>query len=406
MLAYYKYLNIMLAIILQGVAMNDEITGKAKGGIARANSLSSEERKEIAQKAANARWSKPKVENEEKPKVFSIVEDANRLSFNNNGKEIQFRFDSSDQSIWATLQNIADLFEVDTSNTSKHIKKIYKEQELEEDSTMVKITIVQNEGGRNVVRENVVHYNLDLILSVGYRVNSKKAISFIKWATQTLRDFIEQGYVINEKALRESPEKLNKLAAQIRALRSEEKQVYAKVRECFKISSSDYDPSSKQVKSFYALLQDKFHHAVTGMTGSKLQLDRAHHTYDNMGLQTMKGDFPTLEDAKTGKNYLRPNEIYRLHLLSEQFLLFAESTALAGKNMTMESLHNQLDRLLTLNNYPVFGGYTNYIKDEAERHVRMELALYKKRRKIESFGIEYNEEALAAGEYDDILIDD
>ena len=395
----------MLAYNLCGDDMKDEITGKAKGGIARANSLSSGERKEIAQKAAKARWSKPKVKDEDKPKVFSIVEDANRLSFNNNGKEIQFRFDSSDQSIWATLQNIADLFEADTSNTSKHIKKIYKEQELDEDSTMVKITIVQNEDGRNVVRENVVHYNLDLILSVGYRVNSKKAILFRKWATQTLRDFIEQGYVINEKALRESPEKLNKLAAQIRALRSEEKQVYSKVRECFKISSSDYDPSSKQVKSFYALLQDKFHHAITGMTSSKLLMDRAHHTYDNMGLQTMKGDFPTLEDAKVGKNYLKQEELYRLHLLSEQFLLFAESTALAGKDMTMESLHNQLNRLLTLNNYPVFSGYTDYIRNEAEQHAKIELGLYKKRKKIESLGYEYNEESLAAGEYDDLLID-
>lgn len=148
-----------------------------------------------------------------------------------------------------------------------------------------------------------------------------KRLSNFASGQQTLRAFIEQGYVINEKALRESPDKLNKLAAQIRALRSEERQVYAKVRECFKISSSDYDPSSKQVRTFYALLQDKFHHAVTGMTGSKLVMDRAHHTYKNMGLLAMRGDFPTLADAQSGKNYLHPEELYRLHILSEQFLL-------------------------------------------------------------------------------------
>lgn len=227
-----------------------------------------------------------------------------------------------------------------------HYPNIYKDEELQEHATSSKMELVQIEGDRKVTRPNVNYYNLDVILSVGYRVNAKQAILFRQWATQTLRTYIEQGYVINEKALRESPEKLNKLAAQIRALRSEEKQVYAKVRECFKISASDYDPSSKQVKTFYALLQDKFHHAVTGMTGSKLLLDRADYKDDNMGLQSIKGASPTFDDAKTAKNYLLPPELYRLHILSEQFLLFAESTALTDKKMTMGSLHNQLDRLL------------------------------------------------------------
>jgi hypothetical protein len=207
------------------------------------------------------------------------------------------------------------------------------------------------------------------------------------------------------KALRESPEKLNKLAAEVRALRSSEKQVYAKVRECFKISSSDYEPNSQQVKSFYALLQDKFHHAVTCMTSSKLVMDRADHLTDNMGLKTIKGKLPTLDEVQTGKNYLRREELYRLHLLSEQFLLYAESTALSDRKMTMKSLHNQLDRLLTLNDYPVFGGYQDYIKDEAMNHAKRELILYKKRIKIEAFGIPYDEESLAAGEYDDLLLE-
>ena len=125
-----------------------------------------------------------------------------------------------------------------------------------------------------------------------------------------------------------------------------------------------------------------------------------------MGLQTMKGDEPELTDAQTGKNYLRSDELYRLHLLSEQFLLYAESTALAGRKMTMRSLHVQLDRLLTLNDYPVFEGYQDYIKEEAMSYARIELGLYKKRKKIEAMAIEYDEEALALGEYDQLLIDD
>ena len=329
-----------------------------------------------------------------------------RLSFTDDDADVELRFDPHDQAIWATYQNIADVFGVDYSTIRKHIKNIYEDGELEKSATQAKIALVQNEGGREVVREGVLHFNLDMIISVGYRVNAKRAVKFRQWATRTLTAFVEQGYVINEKALRESPEKLNQLAAAIRALRSEEKQVYAKVRECFKLCSSDYDPGSKQVRSFYALLQDKFHHAVTGMTSSKLILDRASHNADKMGLQTIRGDFPTLDEAKTGKNYLKSEELYRLHILSEQFMLFAEGTALAKRPMTMDSLHSQLDRLLVLNDYPVFSGYEDYIKDEAISHAKQELGLFKKRQKIEALGYEYSEEALASGEYDEFLIDD
>ena len=325
--------------------------------------------------------------------------------FSDEGAEVSLRFESEDQSIWATSQNIADLFGVDVSNARKHIRNIYADEELEKSSTKAKFASVQIEGGREVVRQDVAHYNLDMILSVGYRVNAKRAIKFRQWATKTLKAFIEQGYVINEKALRESPDKLNKLAAAVRALRSEERQVYAKVRECFKICSSDYDPTSKTVRSFYALLQDKFHHAVTGMTSSKLILDRANHKSENMGMQSIRSGSPTFEEAKIGKNYLNNEELYRLHLLSEQFMLYAESTALTRKPMTMDSLHAKLDALLIFNDYPVFSGYEDYIKEEAVSHARQELGLYKKRKKIESLGYEYDEDALAAGEYDELLIE-
>lgn len=335
----------------------------------------------------------------------SLDENKNVLTFSDDGVSTDVRFDPSDQSMWVSAKEMAALFGSSYSNIKRHISNIYKDEELDKRSTIAKFAIVQSEGGREVLRSDVEHYNLDMILSVGYRVNAKKAVAFRKWATRTLRAFIEQGYVINEKALRESPEKLNQLAAKVRALRSEEKQVYAKVRECFKLCSSDYNPSSNEVRSFYALLQDKFHHAITGMTSSKLILDRANHRENGMGLLSIRGDFPTKEEVKAGKNYLSSEELYRLHILSEQFLLYAESTALAKKEMTMSSLHGQLDRLLILNDYPVFDGYTDYLKDEAVRHAALELGLYKKRKKIESLGIEYNEEALAAGEYDELLIE-
>lgn len=311
---------------------------------------------------------------------------------------IAFRLDPGTETIWATQAQMAELFQTDVSGISRDIKGIFDSGELVEKSNLQKLQIAG-------VAKPTTLYSLDVVISVGYRVNSKAATRFRQWATGTIKAFIEQGFVVNERALRESPEKLNRLAAQIRALRSEEKQVYAKVRECFKVSASDYEPSSKEVKRFYALLQDKFLHAVTGQTASKLVLDRANHREENMGVRAFAGKLPTLAEAKTGKSYLLSEELYRLHLLSEQFLLYAEARALAGQKMTMKSLHSQLDRLLTLNDYPVFEGYKDFLRDDAERHARQELTLYKKRLKIESMGVTYDEDALAEGEYDEILMD-
>ncbi|MFW2545674.1 RhuM family protein [Primorskyibacter sp. 2E107] len=311
---------------------------------------------------------------------------------------ITFRLDPGTETIWATQAQIAELFQTDQSGVSRHLKNIFDDGELDAGSNMQKM---HSAGSAKPVQV----YSLDTVISVGYRVNSKAATRFRQWATGIIKAFIEDGYVINDAALRKSPEKLNRLAAELRALRSEEKQVYAKVRECFKISASDYEPSSQQVRTFYALLQDKFLHAVTGQTASKLVLDRADHREDNMGVQTFSGKLPNVAEAKTGKNYLQSEELYRLHLLSEQFLLYAEARALAGQKMTMKSLHQQLDRLLTLNDYPVFDGYRDFLKDDAERHARQELTLFKKRMALESKGVKYDEEALADGEYDDMLLE-
>jgi len=311
---------------------------------------------------------------------------------------IAFRLDPGTETIWATQAQMAQLFETDVSGISRHLRNIFDDGELDPASNLQKVQIAG-------ASKPTTFYSLDAAISVGYRVNSKAATRFRQWATGTLKTFIEQGYVLNERVLREQPERLNELAAKLRALRSEEKQIYAKVRECFKVSASDYDPSDRQVRTFYALLQDKFLHAVTSLTASKIVLDRANHKEPNMGVQIFAGKLPTLAEAKVGKNYLSSEELYRLHLLSEQFLLYAEARALAGQKMTMKSLHQQLDRLLTLNEYEVFEGYKDYLRDEVEQHARQELTRLKQRLKIEAMGLEYDEDALAFGEYDDLLRD-
>jgi len=330
-----------------------------------------------------------------KAKMSSVLEIV-RYASPGESDPVDLRMDSETQSLWATQAQIANLFDTQQQNVSYHLKNIFEENELDQISNTKKFCIAGS-------TKPVTFYSLDAVISVGYRVNSKAATKFRQWATGTLKAYVEQGYVINEHLLRESPDKLNKLAKEVRALRAGEKQIYAKVRECFKISASDYDKSSKQVRKFYALLQDKLLHAVTLQTSSKIVMDRADQLEEKMGLQTFEGKEPKANELMVGKNYLNSDELYRLHLLSEQFLLHAESTALAGKKMTMASLHRYLDDLLRFNDYPVFDGYKNYLKEEAVRHAKQELERYRVRLQVEAKGIEYDELSYLLGEYDEVL---
>jgi hypothetical protein len=303
------------------------------------------------------------------------------------------------ETIWATQRAIAELFDVGVPAISKHLKTIFETKELEENQVISILAITAKDGKTSSIQ----HYSLDAVISIGYRVNSKKATQFRRWATSIIGQYIKDGYIIDEKRLREDPAKLNKLAAKIRELRANEKNVYASVRECFKLAASDYEPSSNEVKSFFALLQDKFHHAVTRMTSSKLILDRANHAEPNMGLESFENTFPTLKEAKIGKNYLREKELYRLHLLSEQFLLYAETTALRGESMTMVQLHKQLDNLLVLNGYPLFDGYQDFLKPVAMDHAECEYKSFIQIEKLKMLGINVDLEDFYNGEYSEQL---
>lgn len=159
------------------------------------------------------------------------------------------------ENVWATQKSISDIFDTDRSVITKHLGNIFSEGELGEDSNVQKMHTAKSS-------KPVKFYSLDAIISVGYRVNSKRATQLRVWASGVLKQYIKDGFVINEELLRSDPNKLNELAVKIRELRSSEKSVYASVRECFKLSASDYEPSSKEVRKFYSLLQDKFHHAI------------------------------------------------------------------------------------------------------------------------------------------------
>ncbi len=302
-----------------------------------------------------------------------------------------------DDTVWMTQKSMAMLFGVNVPAISKHLSNIFDEGELNKESVISKMEITASDG-KNY---DPIHYSLDAIISVGYRVNSQKATQFRIWATGIIKQYIKDGYVINEALLSKDPKQLSKLAAKIRKLRAGEKNVFAQVKDCFRLSASDYEPTSDEVRSFYSLLQDKFHHAITKMTASQLINDRADATKDNMGLISFKDLIPTKREAQTGKNYLEEDEMYRMYLLSEQFLLFAESSALMGKQLTMKQLHNQLDNLLKLNGYPVFDGYKDYIKDEAMKHAESEYETFIELKKLEMLGVDVDYVDYVIGEYDD-----
>lgn len=283
--------------------------------------------------------------------------------FKFDGEEVKLRVDPSRETIWATQDAIANLFGIERSVVTKHIGNIFSEGELEEMNNVQKMHIDKS-------KKPVNSYTLDVILSVGYRVNSKIATKFRQWATQTLSEYIRDGAVLDETRLANNPNLQRKLAEKIRRIRTSEISLYAKVRDVFKESASDYNPEAQAAKTFFAMAQDKFHYAITQKTAAEIRLERAHPLKNNMGLVTFSGERPTFQEANVAKNYLTPDELRALENISEQFLLFAESKAFRGHKMTMEELSFKLNTLLTANDYPVLYEYKQYKKNEADEHVR------------------------------------
>ena len=326
---------------------------------------------------------------------MSNLKNLSSLTYSPDDSDSGVQVIMKDDTAWVSQKGMAELFGIDQNGVSGYLKNIFDSGELDENSSNMQKMHIANSS------KPVDYYSLDVVISVGYRANSKKATQFRIWVTKILSQFIKDGYVLNKAVLRDDPSKLSKLAADIRELRANEKNVFAAVKECFKISASDYEPSSEEVKKFYMLLQDKFHHAITKMTAAKLVMDRADATVDNMGLHSFKELMPTQKEAKTGKNYLSQSELYRMYLLSEQFLLFAESSALMNKTLTMKGLHQQLDNLLELNGYPVFDGYRDYIKDDAMRHAEVEHKKYIDIKKLEMLGVNVDIFDYEIGEYEE-----
>ena len=228
-----------------------------------------------------------------------------------------------DETLWLSQRDMAELFQVTSQNIGIHIKNIYETGELHPDPTRKDYLRVQNEGGRQVSRE-IAHYNLDMIISVGYRVNSIRGTQFRIWATQKLREFIVKGFVLDDDRLAEGRSNhFDELQRRVRHIRASEYNLYRKVRDIFMLSR-DYNSKSPDARLFYGTVQNKLHFAIHGRTAAELIVERANSEKRDMGLTNWRHEDITFDDVIVAKNYLSEDELETLTLLVDQFLSFAE----------------------------------------------------------------------------------
>ena len=289
-----------------------------------------------------------------------------------------------DETFWLTQKAMAELFDVNVPAVSKHLQNIYEEQELSRDATISKMETVRQEGERQVKR-TVDFYNLDAIIAVGYRVNSKKATRFRQWATKTLKEYIQKGFVLNDEMMKNGrpfgKDYFDELLERIREIRASERRAYQKIADVFEQCSYDYDKNSETTKAFYAFVQNKLHYAVTGMTAAELISERATLDSPTMGLTTWKGapDGKILKsDTLVAKNYLNEKELAHLNRLVTMFIDYAELMAEDEQLMSMQDWLNETDRFLTNNRRKVLNSKGHISREAAAKKVG---AIYEEFRK-------------------------
>jgi hypothetical protein len=294
--------------------------------------------------------------------------------------QTQIQVIMQDETVWLTQKEMADLFQRDKSVMSRHIQNVFKEGELEPKATVAKIATVQQEGDRTVTRE-VEYYNLDVIISVGYRVKSHRGTQFRIWATGTLREYLVKGFVLNDERLEGNERNyFDELVERVRRIRTSEKQFYRKVLEIF-ATSIDYDTKTAQAQEFFATVQNKFHYAIHGRTAAELITERINSQSPAMGLTNWLGQVVTTKDAKVAKNYLQEIELKRLNLLVEQFLAYAELQAVEKRPMYMQQWVDKLDEFLRFNEKEVLQHKGKVSRLVMEVKVREELQRYHERQK-------------------------
>lgn len=297
------------------------------------------------------------------------------------------------ETLWLTQRSMAELFGCSTDNISLHLKNIYKEGELSEETTTEKISVVQKEGNRDVNR-TPTFYNLDAIISVGYRVSSSKATKFRIWATQILKEYIQKGFVLDDERLKQGKTAFGKdyfkeLLERVRSIRASERRIYQQITDIFAECSIDYDNKSQITKDFYATVQNKFHYAITGQTAAEIIYNKADRNKENMGLTTWKNspDGRILKsDTTIAKNYLEEKEIKQLERTVTGYFDYIEDLIERENTFTMEEFVKSVNEFLAFRRYDILSDNNKgkISKKQADAKAEAEYIEFNKTQKIES----------------------
>ena len=315
-----------------------------------------------------AEW-KDRQMTEKENKLILYKDEEGRVSVN-------VRF--ADEDVWLTQAQLAEIYNTTQQNISLHQKGIYADGELDEAATHKKYLLVRQEGKRQVQRE-IDHYNLDMIIALGYRVQSPIAVRFRRWATQRLHEYIQKGFAMDDERLKQGGNRYFKeLLQRIRDIRSSERNFYQQVTDIY-ATSTDYDPRSKTTQLFFATVQNKMHYAVHEHTAAELIYERVDNEKPFVGMTNFKGNYVTRDDVRIAKNYLTEQELQRLNLLTSQFLDYAEFQALEQNPMTMADWVAALDdQILRLRKH-ILEGMGAVSHQEAIEKAEREFEIYRER---------------------------
>ncbi|EKH6496976.1 cell filamentation protein Fic [Providencia rettgeri] len=296
----------------------------------------------------------------------------------------------SGETIWLTQKRIAQLFGVGVPAISKHLDNIYDSGELQREATISILETVQQEGKREVKRK-LEYYNLDAVISVGYRVNSAQATQFRIWATQLIKDYIIKGFAMDDERLKNGSffgkDYFKELLERVRSIRASERRIYQQITDIFAECSIDYDPKSETTRLFYAHIQDKFHFAITGYTAAEIIALKADANQPLMGMTTYK-NAPSgrvlKSDTTVAKNYLSEDEIKKLERAVSAFFDYIEGIIERRNTFTMEAFAESVNKFLAFNEYQVLEGYGSVSREIAEQKAHAEYEQFNKQQKIES----------------------
>ena len=306
-------------------------------------------------------------------------------------EDIKIKVAVKDETIWVTQRGMAELFGCTSDNISLHLKNIYADGELSEISTTEDFSVVQSEGSRQVTR-SVRFYNLDAVISVGYRVNSHRATQFRIWATSVLKEFIKKGFVLDDERLKQGETVFGKdyfreLLERVRSIRASERRIWQQITDIFAECSIDYDKNSPVTQDFYATVQNKFHYAITGQTAAEIVYSKADSSKEHMGLTTWK-NFPDgrilKSDVTIAKNYLDEKQIRRLERTVSGFFDYVEDLIEDNHTFTMQQFAESINAFLEFRQYKILQGKGTVSKLDAECKATSEYDIFNKTQQITS----------------------